>query len=72
MWGIILGLFAVGLLATGALKAVQLSSIIVALPLMPVLILMVVSFMKWIREDYSDQLQSKTIVLPLDKIKKSA
>ncbi len=41
MWGIILGLFAVGLLATGALKAVQLSSIIVALPLMPVLILMV-------------------------------
>jgi BCCT family betaine/carnitine transporter len=72
MWGIILGLFAVGLLATGALKAVQLSSIIVALPLMPVLILMVVSFMKWIREDYSEQLQSKTIALPLDKIKKSA
>ena len=72
MWGIILGLFAVGLLSTGALKAVQLSSIIVALPLMPVLILMVVSFMKWIREDYSEQLQSKTIALPLDKIKKSA
>ena len=47
--GIILGLFAVGLLATGALKAVQLSSIIVTLPLMPVLILMVVSFLKWIR-----------------------
>jgi len=72
MWGIILGLFAVGLLATGALKAVQLSSIIVALPLMPVLILMVVSFMKWIREDYFEQLQSKMIALPLDKIKKSA
>ena len=71
MWGIILGLFAVGLLATGALKAVQLSSIIAALPLMPVLILMVVSFMKWIREDYYEQLQSKTIALPLDKIKKS-
>ncbi|MFZ0614384.1 MAG: BCCT family transporter [Desulfobacterales bacterium] len=72
MWGIILGLFAVGLLSTGALKAVQLSSIIVALPLMPVLILMVVSFMKWIREDYSELLQNKTIALPQDKIKKSA
>lgn len=72
MWGIILGLFAVGLLATGASKAVQLSSIIVALPLMPVLILMVVSLMKWIREDYAEQLQSRTIALPPEQIKKSA
>ncbi|MFZ0132078.1 MAG: BCCT family transporter [Desulfobacterales bacterium] len=72
LWGIILGLFAVGLLSTGALKAVQLSSIIVALPLMPVLILMVVSLMKWLREDYSELLQNRTIALPSDKIKKSA
>ena len=71
LWGIILGLFAVGLLATGASKAVQLSSIIVALPLMPVLILMIVSLMRWIREDYSEQLESRTIALPLDQIKKS-
>lgn len=72
LWGIILGLFAVGLLATDALKAVQLSSIIVALPLMPVLILTTVSFMKWIREDYGEHLQSKPIALPIDKIKESA
>jgi BCCT family betaine/carnitine transporter len=71
MWGILLGLFAVGLLATGALKAVQLSSIIVALPLIPVLLLMTVSFMKWVREDYSDELTAKAIALPFEKIKKS-
>ncbi len=57
MWGLILGLFAVGLLSTGQLKAVQLSSIVVALPLMPVLLIMVVSLMKWVREDYGEVLQ---------------
>ncbi len=69
LWGIILGLFAVGLLATGTLKAVQLSSIIVALPLMPVLILMVFSLMKWMREDYGELLQPKPLALPREKIK---
>lgn len=72
LWGVILGLFAVGLLATGALKAVQLSSIIVALPLMPVLLVMVVSFMRWIREDYGQLLQPKPLSLTPDKIKKAA
>jgi BCCT family betaine/carnitine transporter len=60
----------VGLLATGVLKAVQLSSIIVALPLIPVLLLTVFSRMKWMREDYGDLLQDKPVVLPLDKIRK--
>ena len=72
MWGIILGLFAVGLLSTGALKAVQLSSIVVALPLIPVLLLMVVSLMRWIREDYGEQLRREPIALPADQIRKSA
>jgi BCCT family betaine/carnitine transporter len=69
LWGLILGFFAVGLLATGALKAVQLSSIIVALPLIPVLLLMVFSLMKWMRKDYGGLLQDKPIALPLDKIR---
>lgn len=72
LWGLILGLFAVGLLSTGALKAVQLSSIVVALPLMPVLILMVLSLMRWLREDYGEQLASKTLALPMERIKKAA
>lgn len=72
LWGILLGLFAVGLLATGALKAVQLSSIVVALPLIPVLLLMVVSLMKWLREDYGEQLRGKPVALPIEQIKKSA
>jgi BCCT family betaine/carnitine transporter len=51
---------------------VQLSSIVVALPLIPVLVLMVVSLMKWLREDYGEQLGAKPIALPTEQIRKSA
>jgi BCCT family betaine/carnitine transporter len=71
LWGIILGLFAVGLLSTGQLKAVQLSSIVVALPLIPVLLVMVFSLMKWMKEDYGEMLSRRVAVLPAEDIKKS-
>jgi BCCT family betaine/carnitine transporter len=41
----------------------------VALPLIPVLLLMVFSLMKWMRKDYGGLLQDKPIALPLDKIR---
>ncbi len=69
LWGIILGLLALGLLSTGALKAVQLSSIVVALPLIPVLLLMVFSLMKWLKEDYGEILKTNVQALPPEKIK---
>ncbi|MFU8768228.1 MAG: sigma 54-interacting transcriptional regulator [Desulfotignum sp.] len=69
LWGLILGLLALGLLSTGALKAVQLSSIVVALPLIPVLLLMVFSLMKWLREDYGEILKTNIQALPPEKIK---
>lgn len=71
LWGILLGLFAVGLLSTGQLKAVQLSSIVVALPLMPVLLVMVLSLMKWLKEDYGELLGPKAVALPSKDIKPS-
>jgi BCCT family betaine/carnitine transporter len=72
LWGLILGLLALGLLSTGALKAVQLSSIVVALPLIPVLLLMVFSLMKWLREDYGEILKTNVQALPPEKIKPAA
>ena len=69
LWGLLLGLLALGLLSTGALKAVQLSSIVVALPLIPVLILMVFSLMKWLKEDYGETLKVNVEVKPFKEIK---
>ncbi len=70
LWGLILGVFAVGLLATDSLTAVQLSSVIVALPLMPILFIMVLSLMKWLQEDYGEIVNPKKITLEEKYIKK--
>jgi BCCT family betaine/carnitine transporter len=58
-WALLLAFFSVGLLAVGGLKIVQLSSIVVALPLMPVLVLICFSLMKWIKEDYGEIMKDK-------------
>ncbi len=69
LWGLLLALLALGLLSIGALKAVALCSLAVALPLIPVLILMMFSMMKWIKEDYGDILKVRVDALPYEKIK---
>ena len=51
-WAIILAVVAVGLMAVNALKAVQLSSVIGALPMIPIGALMAISFVKYVREDF--------------------
>ena len=51
-WAIILAITAIGLLAVNALKAVQVSSIIGALPMIPIGVLLAVSFVKYVREDF--------------------
>ena len=72
LWAIFLGVFAVGLLATGGLKAVQLASIVVAVPLMPILLIMVASVMKWIKEDYGEELMPKMEIKGEKEIKSIA
>lgn len=62
-WAIILAVVAVGLLAVGGLKAVQTSTIVVALPLIPVMGVLIYSFLKWIREDYGQILAPKKIAI---------
>ncbi|MBS4025701.1 MAG: BCCT family transporter [Clostridia bacterium] len=51
-WALIIAAVAVALLAVGGLDAVQISSVVVALPLVPILLLMTFSFTKWLKEDH--------------------
>jgi BCCT family betaine/carnitine transporter len=55
LWAAILSLFGMGLLITGgekALKTVQTSTIVGAIPLIPIILLMVFSLLKALREDF--------------------
>ncbi|MEH6584159.1 MAG: BCCT family transporter [Halioglobus sp.] len=54
VWAFSLAFIAVGLLMVGGLKAVQSTTIITALPLIPVLLLLVLSLLRWLKEDFGD------------------
>jgi BCCT family betaine/carnitine transporter len=54
VWAFSLAFIAVGLLMVGGLKTVQSTTIITALPLIPVLLLLVLSLLRWLKTDFGD------------------
>ena len=52
VWAFALALLAVGLIATDRIKIIQASTVVFSLPLLPVLILMCVSLVKWLKADF--------------------
>jgi BCCT family betaine/carnitine transporter len=66
LWAFIIAIVGVGLLSVGGLKAVQISTILVALPMIPVLVILAMSLMRWLNEDYGKVLSASTYSLDLD------
>ncbi len=62
-WAFALAMIAVGLIAAGGLKAVQTSTVIVALPLFPVLVILQLSLFKWLRKDFGKTLRPANYAL---------
>lgn len=54
-WALILAAVGVVLIQLGGLKPVQTSTIVVALPLMPVLVILCISLLRWLKEDFSTE-----------------
>ncbi|HLR53144.1 MAG TPA: BCCT family transporter [Pseudogracilibacillus sp.] len=61
-WALILGIVGITVLAIGGLDAVQLSSVIIGVPMILVFILMTVSFIKSVREDFSTKKTQNSLV----------
>lgn len=62
LWTLMVALVGVALLSVGGLEAVQISTVLVALPMIPVLVLLMLSLMRWIREDFGDTLCAPALV----------
>lgn len=62
IWALILAGVGVALIQLGGLKPVQTSTIVVALPLIPVLLLLTLSLMRWLKEDFGTQVQADHLV----------
>ena len=70
LWAGMLVVLAVGLLAVGGLKAVQLSCVIVALPMLPLIYLLSASLFRWLNADFP-QLNPKERCIGADAIAKN-
>lgn len=66
LWAFAMAFLAVGLLAVGGLKTVQSSSVLTALPLVPVLFLLVLSLLRWLRADFGAAVQQPVLSLSKD------
>ena len=62
-WAFALAVIAVGLIAAGGLRTVQTSTVIAALPLFPVLVILLLSLLKWLRRDFGAQLRPANYAL---------
>lgn len=63
LWAVIIAGVALILVVVGGLKAVQLSSVVVAGPLVPIMIVLFCSLMKWIKQDFGDKLASAPLTI---------
>ena len=63
LWAVVLGVAAVAMLLMGGLKAVQSSSIVLALPMLFLMAMLVFSFMRMLKEDHGRRLEPAHHVL---------
>ncbi len=54
VWAFALAVLAVGLIATDRIKIIQASTVVFSLPLLPVLVLMCISLVKWLKADFGE------------------
>ncbi|WP_321280811.1 BCCT family transporter [uncultured Vibrio sp.] len=62
-WTLSLAIVGVGLLSVGGLKAAQTSTLVVALPMLPVMVIMVASLFKMVKEDFPEELGPNAITI---------
>lgn len=70
LWTVVLGMVGIGLLSVGGLKAVQASTVLVALPMIPVLMIMGFTLLRWVYEDFGDQLCTRPLVIKSKRLGK--
>lgn len=62
-WALVLAILTAGLVYTGEIKTIQAATIVSSLPLIPIIILMCVSLVRWLNEDFGGQSQKKIMCL---------
>ena len=62
-WALLLALITAGLVMVGEIKTIQAATIVSALPLVPIVILMSISLVHWLKEDFGHVQKAKILTL---------
>lgn len=68
-WAVLLALISAGILRTGALDTVLSITVLSSVPLIPILILLSISLVRWLKKDFGDIVRPKEISLALKDVK---
>jgi BCCT family betaine/carnitine transporter len=68
-WAILLALISAGIVRTGALDTVLSITVLSSVPLIPILILLSISLVRWLKKDFGDIVRPKEISLALKDVK---
>jgi len=64
LWAIVLALLTAGFVYTGDVSTIQAATIVSALPLVPIIILMCLALLKWLKADFGHIVDTKVLTLP--------
>lgn len=65
-WAVLLALITAGILQSGALDTVMSMTVLSSVPLLPIMILLCASLVRWLNQDFGHLVSAKTLVMPAD------
>ena len=68
-WAFLLAIIAAGILQSGALDTVLSITVLTSVPLIPILILLCVSLVRWLNQDFGELVRRKELALAVEEIK---
>ena len=68
-WAFLLAIIAAGILQSGALDTILSITVLSSVPLIPVLILLCVSLVRWLNQDFGEMVRRKELALAVENLK---
>jgi BCCT family betaine/carnitine transporter len=65
-WAVLLALITAGILQSGALDTVMSMTVLSSVPLVPIMILLCASLVRWLNQDFGHRVRTKELVMPAE------
>ena len=71
-WAVLLALITAGILQSGALDTVLSITVLSSVPLIPILLILSISLVRWLNQDFGEMVSPKEISLAVENVKSNS